>query len=400
MRRASAFFVPLGLIPAAVLADEIDIARVKTEIGVEARAFPEKSRQGDAKQAGISLRLDHEIYYEHTPKRLSITINPYARFDSNDSERSNFDARQFFVRQSLGKFEYSIGAKKVFWGAAESVHLVDIINQSDFAENIDGEDKLGQPMVQLAYRTPVGTLEAFYMPMFRERRFPGEGQRLRVPAALNDDDALIDGGDSHRTDDFAARLSGSTGGMDFGLSYFDGIDRMPRFAPIAGTEEGPALQPFYERVKQTSLDGTFATGKWLWKLEALQQDGPTESFWAAIGGFEYTINGAFSTAADLGLLAEYMRDERQDSFYAPYQDDLFLGARLGLNDVGSTEVLVGVIVDQSGETVLGSAEASQRISTNIKISAELRMFDARDRRDAAAEIDHDSYAGVQVAWFF
>ena len=42
-----------------------------------------------------------------------------------------------------------VGAAKVFWGTAESRHLVDIINQTDAVEDIDEEDKLGQPMVKV-----------------------------------------------------------------------------------------------------------------------------------------------------------------------------------------------------------------------------------------------------------
>ncbi|MDD7885073.1 hypothetical protein [Flavivirga sp. 57AJ16] len=35
----------------------------------------------------------------------------------------------------------------------ESNHLVDIINQTDAVETFDGEEKLGQPMVQLSWGT-------------------------------------------------------------------------------------------------------------------------------------------------------------------------------------------------------------------------------------------------------
>ena len=37
----------------------------------------------------------------------------------------------------------SIGLGKVFWGVTEFNHLVDVINQTDLVEGIDGEAKLG-----------------------------------------------------------------------------------------------------------------------------------------------------------------------------------------------------------------------------------------------------------------
>jgi len=54
-----------------------------------------------------------------------------------------------------------------FWGVTEFQHLVDIINQTDLVENIDTEDKLGQPMINLALINDWGTVDLFIMPYFR-----------------------------------------------------------------------------------------------------------------------------------------------------------------------------------------------------------------------------------------
>ena len=67
----------------------------------------------------------------------------------------------------------------MFWGVTELRHLVDIINQTDLVENLDGEQKLGQPMVQLTLLKDWGTLDFFAMPYFRERTFTGPDGRPR-----------------------------------------------------------------------------------------------------------------------------------------------------------------------------------------------------------------------------
>ena len=71
------------------------------------------------------------------------------------------------------EIELLVGINKVFWGVTESVHLVDIVNQTDLVEDLDQEDKLGQPMVNLALQHDWGLLNIYLLPYFRERTFPG-----------------------------------------------------------------------------------------------------------------------------------------------------------------------------------------------------------------------------------
>ncbi len=52
----------------------------------------------------------------------------------------------------------------MYWGVAESNHLVDIINQTDAVESFDGEEKLGQPMVQYTYTSGLVAINPFFKP--------------------------------------------------------------------------------------------------------------------------------------------------------------------------------------------------------------------------------------------
>ena len=52
----------------------------------------------------------------------------------------------------------------MFWGVTESQHLVDVVNQTDLVENPDGEEKLGQLMVNLTVARSWGTLNLFVAP--------------------------------------------------------------------------------------------------------------------------------------------------------------------------------------------------------------------------------------------
>lgn len=111
--------------------------------------------------------------------------------------------------------------KKVFWRVTESRHLVDIVNHSDNLEDIDLEDKLGQPMPLIGTERDWGDIEFFILPYFREREFAGSDGRLRT-GLLVTGDPLYESGAEENNVDLALRYSGFVGGWDMGASSFYG----------------------------------------------------------------------------------------------------------------------------------------------------------------------------------
>ncbi len=97
----------------------------------------------------VSLAIQPEFYHGWL-SGSSFTFIPFARLDSADTERTHFDIRELNYLWLTDNWELRFGIRKVFWGVTETQHLVDIINQTDLVEHIDGEDKLGQPMIQLS----------------------------------------------------------------------------------------------------------------------------------------------------------------------------------------------------------------------------------------------------------
>jgi hypothetical protein len=158
---------------------------------------------------------------------------PYLRWDATDDERSLVDFKEAYWAFEGDDYEVLVGANTVFWGVTESVHLVDIINQSDFAGDIDGEDKLGQPMVSLALQRDWGEISGFVMPYFRERTFAGVEGRFRSPVPVDTDNPLYESSDEENNVDFALRYSHYIGDVDIGLHAFSGTSREPRFVPAA-----------------------------------------------------------------------------------------------------------------------------------------------------------------------
>ncbi len=386
--------------------------QIKGELALEARGFlhePVDSRQADA---DASLRLQPEFYVDWG-KNTSATFTPFGRLDSEDSERTHADLRELFVRHRTGAFEGRIGVRKVFWGATESSHLVDIINQTDGVENPDTEDKLGQPMVNVAWFSKLGTLDLFVLPYFRERTFPGVDGRLRPivplpppvpptvpPAFISNDEADYESSDRESHVDAAIRYAYSRGSLDFGLSHFSGTARSPGFARVVATPDGPALVPFYSQIEQTGLDATYVAGGWLLKLESIYQHNSFEDHSAAVGGFEYTFTGVFGSALDAGVLLEYLWDERNGAAAPLFQNDLFAGTRIAGNDAAGTELLAGAVVDLDTQASFINLETSRRFGSNWKAVLEARLFENAPVSDPAFSFREDDYLSLEIIRYF
>ena len=365
----------------------------------------------DQHQAYLSLAAEPEYYNEWQRGDYSVTITPFGRVDQHDSKRTHFDLREAQFTMVRDAWELKAGISKVFWGVTEAIHLVDVINQTDLVENLDGEDKLGQPMVQLSTVRDWGTVDFFVLPGWRERTLPGKEGRPRLALPT-----LTDGSDwstIHDADepDLALRWSHYFGPMDIGVSHFHGKTREPifevEFVRGPGGQPVPvALNPVYEDINQTGLDVQATLGSWLWKLEAIRRTGQGDrDFWAAAGGFEYTFVGVRETQMDVGVITEYLWDERPDTVsqefaVAPYENDIVLGTRLTFNDVDSTELLASVIVDLDGDGYSYNLEASRRFGDQWKLSLEMRGIEDTPSDNVLHSFKDDDSVRMDLAYYF
>ncbi len=366
----------------------------------EARVFLHEP--GDAQQHGdnLSLVAEPEYYTEWDAGRQSLTVQGFLRWDQHDDERSHADIRELVWQKAGDSWELRIGISKVFWGVAESQHLVDIINQTDLVENIDQEDKLGQPLVNLALIRDWGTVDLFVLPGFRERSFPGKKGRLRSLPRVDTDHPLYASSAEDRHVDFAIRWSHYIGDWDFGLAHFSGTARDPRLLPDMSAGGEAVLVPLYETIDQTSLDLQATKGDWLWKLEWLTRSGQADRYSALVGGFEYTAVGILDTSADLGFIGEYHFDDRGETAPTPFEDDIMVGLRLALNDAQSTEALFGVIADRKDNARSYNLEASRRLGDNWTVEVEARLFSSPSPGDPLFSFRDDDHVQITLARHF
>ncbi len=368
-------------------------------VEAEGRLFCKDPLFNEQDRDSGSLAFQPEYYHEWENGN-SFIFTPFARLDSADARRTHFDIRELNHLWLADEWELRLGVGKVFWGTTEFLHLVDIINQTDLIENIDEEEKLGQPMAHLSVPREWGVVDMFVLPWFRERTFPGRKGRLRSQPEVDIDHVRYESGAEEHHLDFAFRYSNTVGECDFGIYHFMGTGREPTLVPELNKHGRPVLIPYYEQINQTGLDVQMVAGQWLYKLEALYRTGQGEDFFAAVGGFEYTFVGLGETGMDLGVIGEYAYDTRGDDATTIYQNDAMIGFRLTPNDAASTEFLCGLIQDVENSSRAITIEASRRIGSNWKISLEAWCFFDVPDDDLSYCVRDDDYLQLVLAYYF
>ncbi len=374
-------------------------------LAIESRVFfHEEQFAGQRQDSGIfSLLTQPEWYFDWNDGDDSILFTPFFRYDSVDPERTHFDIREFYYLHVGDDWEVRAGIGQVFWGVTESQHLIDIVNQWDSVEDLDREDKLGQPMVHGTLIRDLGNFEVLVMSGFRERTFPGARGRLRPPFVVDQDAAIFESDLDQAQVDVVGRWSHTLGDFDVALYHFYGTNRDPSFVPdLQG--ETIRLLPHYSVINQTAVEAQYTGPDLLLKLEAYGRDGEGSYRAAFVAGFEYTLVGLCDTAADLGLVSEFHFDSQDGRNlgvpYNPFERDLFVGFRLTKNDVQSSALLAGVIVDVDDGGRYWTVEASRRLWDSFKLEIDLRLFDDIPGEDFASSLLKDDFIQARLAWYF
>jgi hypothetical protein len=413
----------------------------KATLEAEGRAFFEADGQPIPAAGSATLEFFHAWDNEHQ----RITGELFGRYDAEDDARTHDDVRELFWQVIGEDFEFRLGARRVYWGVVESRHLVDIVNQTDLVEDIDSKSKLGAPMMNLALVRDWGTLDFMLLPYARARTFPGPEGRPRLPFPVNANEALYESRQGQHHLDYATRYAGSFGPLDFGVAWFDGTARDPHLLPclrrgsgLGNSASGPdcnfaaslgagntpaflipilqalgqapteqqvrdalVLVPYYDRLRQASLDAQFVAGSLALKLEALHRERSGNGSAAAVGGFEYSFGNVPPVNADVGVLGEYLWDQDNEGLGVLFDDQVFVGTRVAFNDEASSSVLAGVTGDRRNfRTRFGGVEANRRIGEDWRVSLKARLFAEIPDDSIAKFVEKQDFVTVSLERFF
>jgi len=343
-----------------------------------------------------ALHLMPEYYYSSEDQVVSLSL--YYLHDDVDDERTHFDVKEAYWLYLYEDMEFKLGFDVVFWGIAESNHLVDIINQTDLVVAPDGEDKLGQSMLSVSWAGDYGVADFYVLPGFRKRTFPGEAGRFRV--GLTVESAEYESSREKNHIDYAFRWSQSIDLLEMAISYFNGTARVPILKLDNDSGTATSLIAFYEQIARAGLEIQGNVGSWILKSESIYQDSEQNRYFASVSGFEYTFHGIFDSVLDVGVLLEYSYDSRGEENVVGLQNDLFAATRLAINSVSSTEILTGAVYDMDDGSSSFFIEARTRLSSDLFFSLESRIYTNIDAGNAFYPIRNDDYLEVRLEWFF
>jgi len=365
------------------------------ELDLEYRYFTNDAQfEGQASQ---SRSVVYRPVWTHTSESGNslFDFRGFARYDQDDEERTHLDINELAWTYIQGDWEVKSGIGKVYWGVAESQHLVDIVNQTDLVDSGTGDAKLGQPMVAVSRFTDVGEFSGYVLPYFRERTFAGTPGRLRPNPIVDTDAPAYESASEEKHVDYALRWAHTIGSVDVGLSYFDGTGRDPEFSI---NKAGTALTPNYVQIEQFGLDVQATLDSWLLKFEAINRNADeqyqNQKYHALVTGFEYSFYDVAHSGIDVGLVGEYAYDDRESL------DDLksvgFAAVRLGFNDEQSTDLLVGCTVTGN----ICALEGSRRLGDDFKLSISGNLYSGISSDSVLASQSEDDYLQVNLRYFF
>lgn len=400
---------------------------VRGELGMEAWGFAQQGAQGQS-QSDVAASAKIELWQHFNGEQDQLGFTPFFRIDHQDGERSHIDVREAAWLHVGDGYELRSGIRQVFWGVTEATHLVDIINQTDLVERIDGEQRLGQGMINLSLEREAQTLDLFLLTGSRKRTVHGEDGRLRLPVVIDNDLSAYESSRKSRRIDLAARWQLKMPALHVGFSGFSGTAREPEYQAVvdparlvftgpvpSGFQSGyaPTLAPYYPLINQAGLELQWTQGDLLWKLEAIQRNGGERDYHALDAGWEYTQVGAFGSAIDIGWLAEYLHDSRDEFAITPFEHDVLVGWRIAFNNAASSDLLASLIIDTETQEQLFSVEAHHRLSDAFRVGMELRVFNHTPAPQSAFDFlfrqdpEHklrsfadDDYLRLELSWFF
>lgn len=428
MRLVTTLLLTGAMSNSLVLAAEDQRMNLRGEAALESWAFSSDGAQGQARE-NVAGSLSINLWKTFNDGHDTLSITPFARIDGTDSARSHVDLREAAWVHAAGNLELRAGIRQVFWGVTEGTHLVDIINQTDAVESLDGEQKLGQPMLNLSLEHGTSLLDFFVLTGSRERTFPGADGRLRLPLVVDKNLTQYESSHENRHVDLAARWQITADKVRIGISGFSGTAREPELQAVidptrlsyapggipVGFQPGyqPVFAAYYPVIQQTGLDLQATQGDLLWKVEAVQRHGYARTYHASNTGMEYTQVGAFGTTLDVGWLAEYLHDSRGEMSTSAFEHDVLIGLRIAFNNTASSEILTSMIVDDHTGETLFCLEGAHRLGENLRIALEMRHFSHTPSPQSTFDfliqpdlvhklrpLADDDFIRIEATWFF
>ena len=179
--------------------------------------------------------------------------------DSLNGSSSSLQLRETYLDFDSGVLSLRLGKQIIAWGRADRINPTDSFSARDFTQLTadDDDQRLGVVAAKLRYAmTPALSLTGV-VARFSASTTP----KGSLPANL------IQPNEPTRAD-WAVKIDRNGAGLDWALSYFDGLERLPRYRLDFTSVAAPVFVGEYERIQKLGLDFATSQGPWTFRGEA------------------------------------------------------------------------------------------------------------------------------------
>lgn len=386
---------------AVILTSQSHALDLENKLTLETRIFPDKTTNEIEHRENLSAAYEPTIKESSLSKKTEFTFTPFGRIDEQDSSRTHLDIRELNIHGKEDSWEYLAGISRVTWGHCASFHIVDFISQLDFVEHPVWQPKMGQQMVNLKKHFDNHGFEVFVLPGFRERSFVGRDGRIRFTPRFDMSQTTYESSAEENHTDLAGRYFYKDDVLDLGIYHFWGTSRDPSVTPSTDTDGNDVFALYYPIVHQTASHIKAQIGDTTLKFEGVHRVGQGDVFNATITGFEHSFKKVFNSNYDLNWLTEYhYTDSRSAGALTPFENDLFVGAILFLNDEGKSWIGAGEIFDMSSSAQSIVVLFHTKLTDSLKLATEYRGLTALPSDDPVYSIRRDGFFQAELIYTF
>ena len=204
----------------------------------------------------------------------SIVADAFAQADGEGGRTTKL--RELFWKARFGQLDLRVGRQLIVWGRADALNPTDSIGGRDYTRLVsddtdqrDGADAvLATYAIGTQYRAHMVLLPRALSDVIPLGRQPMQSVSIEAP--------------EHRLQ-YALKLDHDGGSVDWSLSYFNGIDRMPDLSLVGVSAAGVATHLSNHRVQvlggdfSTTIGGQVVRGEMAWSQRA-RDDSPNGFF--------------------------------------------------------------------------------------------------------------------------
>ncbi|UII26524.1 hypothetical protein LVD15_25045 [Fulvivirga maritima] len=240
------------------------------------------------------------------------------RNDISNPDRNRIWTDELYISYKAKNYDLHLGKKIYTWGSTDFFSPVNIVNPIDYSDLLDTDNEtIRVYSANIKYYWNNFYLDAVFMPVFQPTVIPPANSPWypELPTSLYVE------GEQHipirytsmssepiendiRSSQFAVRLGGSAGSIDFNLNYFKGYDDIPFFhknMQLTSDTMNIAITEKYHKLSMIGIDFSTVVGGMVLKGEYAynNQEAPADQDWYMGSSYHYAVIGIDKNVSDI-----------------------------------------------------------------------------------------------------